>query len=356
MHLRRACSTLPWLLVLLLLPAFPAVAQDDEDDELLIEDEEPADVDNLKIYRAFKEELTGLSPEEELDAWYRYIDHYPNTPYGSEIKRRIKELESAMLDEAEADAPSWEEDGGPGGRGARYEEMGFIEPFLFLTNNPRKKVHLQIAYGYQSTFNYDFGLEWAFARNFSVFGHIRHFGHGLGIALVAGPKVALIKDTRTGGLMVAGLAVKGGADPGALFGVDPFFGIGLAKLGVPVTLQFQVGLDMRFTPWHWDLHAGLHLGFKPSDRFNIFLETTGRNTLRRMLTYDAPSGEQCGDEGAQDEHCTTEYFGFYEASVGVKFYPKETIEITIALRAPYFYRKWQHYSPLGGGASVMIYF
>jgi len=28
----------------------------------------------------------------------------------------------------------------------------------------------------------------------------------------------------------------------------------------------------------------------------------------------------------------------------------------LALRAPYFYRHWQHYHPLGGGGSVMIYF
>lgn len=356
MYPRRAWSTLSWLLVLSLLPAVPAWAQDDEEDELIIDDEEPEDTDSLKIYRAFKEELDGLPIEEELDAWYRYLDTYPSTPYKSEISRRIKELEGALLDEAEAEAPEWVDVAGGGERGAKYEEMGFVEPFLFLTNNTRKKVHLQIAYGYQSTFNYNFGLEWAFFRNFSVFGHIRHFGHGLGIAVVAGPKVAIVKDTRTGGLMTAGLAIKGGADPGALFGVDPFWGVGIAKLGVPVSLQFQLGFDMRFTPWHWDLHAGLNLAFKPTTAFHIFLESTGHNTIRKMLVYDAPSGEECGDEGAQDEHCTTEYFGFYEAAAGVKIFPRENVEITIAARAPYFYRKWQHYSPVGGGASVLIYF
>ena len=350
----------PWWAVLIAaLVALPVAAQDEDGDELLIfdeEEEEPVEVDNLQLYRSFKEEVKDLPLEEELDAWYRYLDKYPDTAYAREIRSRIDELQTVMLDEAEAEAPSYVEVGDSGGRGAKYEEMPFVEPFTFMTNNTRKKVHLAIAYGASSTFNYGFGVEYAILRNLSVFGMANHWGHGIGFTAHLGAKYAIVKDVRTGGLFVVGLGLKGGADPSLLIGLDPFIGIGLCPRTGPVTLQFQVGFDMRFTPWHWDAHAGLNLGLRPSEKVTIFLETTGHNMVRRMTSYDVPAGETCGDDGSGDPHCSTEYFGFYEAAAGVKVFPRENIEITVALRAPYFYRKWQHYTPVGGGASVMIYF
>ncbi len=344
-----------WVVVAALVFPGAALAQDDEEEDVLIIEEEPADVDNLQIYRSFKEELRGLPIEEELDAWYRYLGKYENSPYTKEIERRIEELETQMMDEAEEDAPSYISQD-ESGRGARYEEMAFVEPIGFLTNNTRKKVHLGLAYGYDSTFNYGFGLEWAFKRNFSVFGHAMHQGYGIGIVANVGAKYAIVKDTRTGGLLVVGAALKVGADPAMRIGVDPFIGIGVNKQGSPVTFQFQVGYDARFTPWSWDLHFGANLGLRASDKVTIYIEGTGHNTIRKMLAWDAPAGEECGDEGSGDDHCTTEYFGFYQGAAGVKIFPKENIEVSVGLQAPFFYRKWQHYHPLGGGASVMVYF
>ncbi len=345
-----------WLVAALLLPSV-ALAQDDEEDEdLIVIEEEETQVDSLEIYRAFKKEMAGLPVEEELDAWHRYLRTYPKSAYKREIEARIEQLEEAMLEEAEADAPSYFEDDIAGGRGAKYDEIPFVEPFGFLSNNTRKKVHLALAYGYNQTFNYDLGLEYAIKRNLSVYGHARHWRYGIGILIEAGLKYAMVKDTRTGALVVAGMSIKGGADHGMHIGVDPYFGIGVNPANKPVTFQFQVGYDMRFTPWGWDLHLGANLGLRPSETVVIFFEGTGHNTARKMLAWDAPAGEECGDEGAGDEHCTTEYYAFYEAAAGVKVQPRENIEVTVALRAPVFYRKWLYYNPLGGGASVMIYF
>lgn len=344
-----------WVLVAALVMPAPAWAQEDEEDILIEDDEEPlVRQDNAKIYRLFKEEVAGLPELEEIDAWYGYLDEYPETMYRTEIIRRIKALESGALDEAEDDAPEWESEA-EDGRGAKYEEMPFLEPFNFLSLNTRSKVHLQIAYGYASMFNYDFGVEYALRRNFSIFGHARHWGHGIGFTADLGAKYAVVKDVRTGGLFVVGAHLKAGADPGLKIGVDPFIGLGVCPLDKPVSLQFEVGFDMRFTPWHWDAHAGLNLSIKASDGVAIFFEGTGHNYVRKVLRYDVPAGEECGDE-AGDEHCIVEYFGFYEAAAGVKFFPRENIEVTVAARAPFFYRKWQHYHPAGGGAQVLIYF
>jgi len=76
--------------------------------------------------------------------------------------------------------------------------------------------------------------------------------------------------------------------------------------------------------------------------------------IRKMTSYLAEhEGETC-DENS--DFCATEYFGFFEGAAGVKVFPRENIEITMAVRVPYFYRKWQHYHPVGGGASVMVYY
>ncbi len=349
---------LGWMLLAVVVVATPALAQDEDDDDLLIldeEEEEPLVVDSLQIYRAFKEELKGMAIEEELDAWWRYLAKYPDTAYRKEIERRIDELEGAMLDEAEAEAPDYV-DVTDTARGAKYDELPFVEPFGFLTNNTRKKVHLGMSYGYKSTFNYALGVEYAIKRNFSVFGLADHFGQGIGFNIHAGVKYAAIKDTRTGGLLTFGLGIKGGSVNGPYFGMDPFIGVGVCPRDKPVTLQFQAGMDMRFTPWSWDAHLGLNLGLRPSEKVTIFLETTGHNKIRKMTSYEAIIGETCGDDSNDDVDCVTEYFGFYEAAAGIKLFPRENIEITLALRAPYFYRHWQHYHPIGGGGSVMIYF
>lgn len=354
----RRCWLPVWSLVFALVLPTIAQAQVDEEEDILIEDDEGEPLlreDNAKIYSLFKEEVEGLPELEEIDAWHDYLDEYPETMYRAEIVRRIKALEAGALDDAELDAPEWESED-DGGRGAKYEEMPFDEPFGFLTLNTRKKIHLAIAYGYDSTFNYDFGLEYAFRRNFSIYGHLRHWGHGIGFAADLGVKYAVVKDVRTGGLFVVGASLKAGADPSLLVGVDPFIGLGVCPRDKPVNLQFQVGFDMRFTPWHWDAHAGLNLTLKPSDKVHVFFEGTGHNFVRNTLRYDVPAGETCGDDGAGDEHCITEYYGFYEAAAGVKVFPKENVEITIAARAPVFYRKWQHYHPAGGGVQVLIYY
>ena len=344
-----------WVLVAAFVLPVSVRAQDGEEDILIEDDEEPlVKQDNSKIYRLYKEEVEGLPELEEMDAWYGYLNEYPETMYRSEIVRRIKTLEAGALDEAESEAPAWESETDDS-RGAKYEEMYFLEPFNFLSLNTRSKVHLAIAYGYADMFNYDFGAEYALRRNFSIFGHARHWSQGIGFTADLGAKYAVVKDVRTGGLFVVGARLKAGADPSLKIGVDPFVGVGVAPLGSPVSLQFEVGFDMRFTPWHWDAHAGLNLAIKPTESFAIFFEGTGHNYVRKTLRYDVPTGEECGDE-SNDDHCIVEYFGFYEAAAGIKFFPKENIEVTIAARAPFFYRKWQHYHPAGGGAQVQIYF
>jgi len=351
----------PWWILLVAalvvtLVAAPALAQDEEEDDLLIieDEEEELDQDSLQIYRAFKEELKGLPLEEEMDAWYRYLDRYPETAYRREIERRVDELQTVLLDEAEAEAPSYVEVT-DGGRGARYDEMPFVEPFTFLTNNTRSKVHLAISYGATQTFNYAFGVEHAFKRNFSVYGLANHSWQGIGFIANAGVKYAPVKETRTGGLFVVGMGLKGGSYQGPYFGIDPFIGLGVNPRDKPVTFQFQFGFDMRFAPaWHWDAHLGLNLGLRPSDKVVIFFETGGHNMIRKITTHIAEEvGGSCDDNS---DYCSTEFFGFYEASAGVKVFPTENIEITVAMRAPYFYRKWQHYHPVGGGASVLIYY
>ena len=58
---------------------------------------------------------------------------------------------------------------------------------VFIAPNPSKV---------QDYFNYEIAFEWAFRRQFSAFGAIRHSGQGFGTGVQAGAKYALIKDTR----------------------------------------------------------------------------------------------------------------------------------------------------------------
>ena len=87
---------------------------DDEDDLDKLEDLEPTDdntkdlleseigkdtiggegEDNSTIYRAAQSANSRMIPDEEMIAWERYLEKYPNSLYTSRIEKRMEELEN----------------------------------------------------------------------------------------------------------------------------------------------------------------------------------------------------------------------------------------------------------------------
>jgi hypothetical protein len=316
---------------------------DEEDLELDDEVEEPLEegMDDERIYNQYKAELRGEDPIEESDAWGSYLDAYPKSLYRLEIESRIEALDEASFDQLELPSSRQENKSkGEESKDASRAEMDLREPALLGMNaNTRRKLDVGILWGFQDYFNYEIAFEWAFRRQFSAFGAIRHSGRGFGTGVQAGAKYALIKDTRTGVLLSGAFSINLGysAMDGLNFMVQPWIGFGWIASDL-IQLQTSLSMDLRVDQLHTAVLWDLMLLISPTDRFSVYLQSKQKHSLIR------PEGQP------------VRYLGFHQAGVGVKIRPTSIIEITLGANIPYGWKHWKDYRYIGAHAGLTFYF
>jgi len=333
------------------LLASPAWADDDadlddleEDDDLLEEDDDlldeeiDPDADDADIYAEYKEELRGESPSEEIDAWGRYLEVYPGSTFRMEIEQRMAALEDAAFDELQAgddldSAAGTEVD-------AKRREMAVYEPMLIGMNpNTRRHFEFGLLWGYNDYINYDLTVEWAFRRNLSVFGGVRHEGRSIGGTLQAGVKYAFLKDVRTGIVLSGAFSIKAGYSSldRLSFTLEPWIGVAWLisdKIQVQTSLAFDLRVDKLL---HWVTWDAMVV-FNPKPKIGIYIESKQKHSLHNVNGLD------------------TQYLAFYQAGVGVKFRPNEKMEFGVGANIPYFWRIWKDYNYVGIHADAVFFF
>jgi len=326
-------------LLLCLAPA-TAFAQGEEEEA---EQEEAVDeeVDDPKTYESFKQSLKGEAPSEEMDAWYGYLDTYPKSRYRLEIERRIEALEEAAFDELLDE--KLEENDTSNRVDAKEAELDIFEPALTTMNaNTRRRAEVGVVWGFDDFINYEMNVEWAFLRQLSAFGGLRHRGvggQGIGGALFGGVKGALIKDVRTGVVLSGALAVEFGFNPldRAKFELEPWFGfawLASDRFQLQTSLSMVLRVDKLHTHVLWDVMAVV----KPNDVLGIFVESKQKHSLFKP------------------DDLSLHYLAFYQAAVGAKIFPVKNLEITAGVNAPYFWRTWQDYKYIGINVGAVVRF
>ncbi len=340
------------LVLACLFGAGPAFAQDDDlddldglddlddldDEEGDDEEEEPQDdeTDNEEIYNDYKAELRGESAAEELDAWTRYLEVYPQSSFRMEIEKRIKALEEAAYRDLEEDDLDSASDDTVD---AKDQEMFLMEPALLQAGiNTRRRFKLHALWGFNDYLNYELMFEWAFMRKFSAFGIVRHQGRGFGGQLVAGAKYALVKDVRSGIIASGSLAIAVGysAFDRLNFGVEPTIGFGWIaseKFQIQTTITPHVRLDRPRLFLYWDAMVVV----SPTKVLSIYVESRQKHSF------------------ANTENNGTKYLGFHHAGAGVKIFPQPNFELTVGVNVPYAWDRWKDYRYFGVHGGLTIY-
>jgi hypothetical protein len=325
-----------------LLLAGPAWAEEDDelddlDEDDFDEDLDP-DADDAETYEDYKEELRGESPSEEIDAWERYLEAYPASQFSMEIRQRMKSLEDAAFEELQGDTYL---DDRPGNEvDAKRREMQVYEPMLIGMNpNTRRRFEFGLLWGYNDYINYDLAVEWAFRRNLSVFGGLRHEGRSFGGSLQAGVKYAFLKDVRTGIVLTGAFSIKAGYSSldRLSFTIEPWIGfawLASDKIQVQTSLAFDLRVDKGL---HWVTWDAMVV-FNPKPKIGIYIESKQKHSLHDVEGLD------------------TQYLAFYQAGVGAKFRPSDKMEFGIGANIPYFWRIWKDYNYVGIHANAVFFF
>ncbi len=323
------------------LLAAPVWAQDgdDEFDDLEEEEDEVEEgVDDRATYEGYKKDLTGESPSEEIDAWYRYLEAYPQSMFRLEIERRIEALEEAAFEELMKERA--DEDSGDGPVDAKRQEMEVAEPaFVGIGANPRRRFEFGVLWGFPDYINYELTFEWAFMRKFSLYGGVHHQGRSFGGTLHAGAKYALVKDVRTGVVLTGAFGLKLGYSSldRLHFIIEPqvvFAWLPSDLFQLQTSLAFDLRLD-RLNHWvYWDAMVVI----TPTDKFGIYIESRQKHQIKPV------------------EGVGTQYLAFFQAGAGVKVRPTPLIELTVGANVPYFWRLWKDYRYVGVHGDVVFYF
>ena len=310
---------------------------EDLDDEDLDDEDLDEDADDQQVYDDFKEDLRGESPSEELEAWKSYLEVYPSSEFRMEIEARMKSLEEAAFEDLQGEPDLDEETSAPD---AKRAEMPIYEPMLIGMNpNTRRRFEAGLQWGFQDYINYDVAVEWAFRRNFSVFGGVRHEGRSIGGTLQAGVKYAFIKDVRTGLVLSGAFSIKAGYSSldNLGFVIEPW--IGLAWIASDkVQLQTSLAFDLRVDKLlHWVTWDAMVV-FNPTRKLGIYIESKQKHSLHDVEGLD------------------TQYLAFYQAGVGAKFRPNEKMEFGVGANIPYFWRIWKDYNYVGLHFDAVFFF
>lgn len=297
----------------------PAEEPPPEEEAFLGEEEAVSGSDSADVYRAYQEEVAELGPEEQVRAWERYLERYPDTPFRARIERRIEELMDRIYGIRILDDEPAEQD-------ALQTEILFAQGLLLENINPRTRIQAGFEYGLPTYLNLFVGYEHALWRELSVHGAIRNRYTGYNVE--AGVSYALVKSLRTKTLVTAIADLHFNVDP-AFLGIRPQIAAGKI-FGERLHAQVQVGADFearRFAALR--LVGGANLTWMPAESVALFAETTFN---MKGFTWT---------EGG--------LFRFNVVSFGLKFYPRiqgideRGLEMNVGASAPYTSNYWMYH-------------
>lgn len=315
---------------------FAGDEEDEEEDDGLQDEAGEVEQDDEEIYKEYREDRRGESPDEEADAWQRYLETYPQTAYRMEIERRLKALQEAAYAELKAERQR----GATKKEDAKAYEFDVRDTGLMSMNpNTRKRFSAAFLWGYPSTLHYNLTFEWAFFRQFSAWASIRHSWRGFGGHVQIGAKYAVVKDKRSGVVLTPVFSIEagGGQLEGGSFRLEPgvaFAFLPTRQFQLVTSVSFQVRLPNPHTALYWDIAAIVF----PVETFGLYVESKQKHSM-----YQGPLGK-------------ARYFGFHQAGVGVKIVPAPIVEITVGANIPYLQRVWVDYRYIGAHAGLTFYF
>lgn len=241
------------------------------DDDTFEEDEEfgakKEGQDDARLYREASEKMEGMTPDEEVLAWEKYLKKYPNSLFKSRIDARIEELNAAMFDTRLGTSSEG------GLLDAGKAELRFAQPINLNSIDPRTKLHLGVAIGLPGYLSYTLDYEHQILRNLSVHGGLKK--EYTGANLEVGGRYALVKSARTNTLVTGILDLHVNTLP-VFLGIHPTIGAGKrfdVLEGLDVMAQAGVDLPLgygdRFAPFY---DGGLNVSVAPADNLRVFGE------------------------------------------------------------------------------------
>ncbi|MEL6347525.1 MAG: hypothetical protein AAFV53_30725 [Myxococcota bacterium] len=230
--------------------------------------------DTATIYRQFAEEVRALPADEEALAWDRYMREYPNTIFRDSIEERLTTLEREMFSQ-DLDGP----DSIAGQRDAARQELYFAQPVGLENIDPITKLRVGGEIGLPNYVNGIVDYERQLLRELSAHIGIRN-RLTPGFSLEVGARYAIVKSARTRTLVTAIGDFRLGLSP-AFPAIRPQLAVG-QRFDVGdgfLDVQVQGGSDMTFIPdnegnalFEPRVVGGVNLSLTPNDQIRVFLE------------------------------------------------------------------------------------
>ncbi len=221
--------------------------------------------DSATIYRQQLAQLEVLSADEEGMAWEEYLQTYPASVFRKQIEDRMAEISLSMYSAGQTQQVD-----------ERNKELNFSQPMLMESLDPRTRLRTGFEWGFPNWINLVLDYEHQLQRQLSVHGGVQH--RFIGWSLEGGARYALIKSTRTNMIVTAIGDVHINVNPFAP-GLRPVLAAG-KRFELPndvlLDIQAQAGMDMMlyasgFSPRTlWGMNATV----APSDTISIFMEST----------------------------------------------------------------------------------
>lgn len=282
--------------------------------------------DNSRIYSDAVEEFGELAADEEMIAWERYLEDYPESLYADRIERRMDELEELLYRERKAPDEEDRLD-------ADKRNVPISQALLLQNINPRTRVQTGFEWGLPSYINLMADYEHGLTREFSIHGGIRN--RFLTWNAEFGARYAFIKSSRTQTLLTGIMDFRFALSP-AYLAVRPQVAFG-QRIADIVDVQAQVGIDYELRQFaQVRLIGGANVTVRIDDRVGTFVETN----------YNAKGFTDSEVDGL---------FTFPVASFGLKLYPAIEgqpdgfLEVNIGASVPYAtrYYRWHDGSIMG---------
>ncbi|MED5371493.1 MAG: hypothetical protein VX899_10795 [Myxococcota bacterium] len=274
--------------------------------------------DNVGIYRDFVDNMDDLGPEEELIAWERYLEEYPNTLFRDRIERRMDEITEGLYGQRIRDPNA-------GYKDAKDQEIELARPLVLENIDPRTHGHISVELGIPAYLSGNAEVEYALARQMSVRAAYRN--RYTGGNLEVGAKYAFIKSKRLN-LIATGIAdFRYNTDPGypafrPQVAVGKVFDIGG---GLHVQAQGGVDLELGRDPFSMRYVGGANITYIASETVQVFAEGS-LNYKDSQLPGDYPN------------------FQFHVLTFGIKFVPGgQPMTAGLAANVPVAYQYWGYH-------------
>ncbi len=309
----------------------------DFDDELedLDDDEIGGEgVDNVAIYREYIEQMDDLPLEEEVIAWERYLEKYPNTLFRDRIEIRMDEVTAELYGERI-------DDGGSGYVDAKDREIEFAHPVQLENIDPRTRLRVAVEMGFPSWVGGQLDFEYQVLRPLSLHAGVKKRYTGGNVEV--GARYALVKSARMNLLVTGMLDARLNLSPGYV-GLRPQVAAGkrfdlgsgldvMVIAGADIGTQnlSQMGLDgnVRYV-------GGFHAFYRASDVVGVFAE--GSVNLKSS-----------GADGLGN-------FQFHVVTFGLKFMPSAApVHIGLNANVPAMYNYWgYHFGAVQADANLYL--